>query len=263
MNHDHSDTRFTTVCALRRRSAARVFTAALLVAGAWQVTACECHVVDDSPAGEDSTSTTTTGGAGGDDGGESGDGGATASTGVGGGKSTGTGGRDSESTTTTGGGGAGGTGGGVSPGKMGMTWRKYFHDAALGQDKVGCTGDCNAYIGDTACTESRPILCIAKDGSGSNGFVPSFYDGWAAGNIGLTPPVAGTTLTSLAAANEQCVSTFGAGWEMAEHHDGGGGWAWRAYGNINDLYNVSVVPHDPNNRFWVHINDQPGNCWDP
>jgi hypothetical protein len=255
MNHDHSATLFTTICALRRRGAARAFTAALMICGAWQVTACQFHGYDDSPAGEGSTSTTTTDGEGGDDGGESGDGEAAAPTGAAVAVTA------ARSTPTTGG--SGGAGGGVSPGKMGMTWRKYFHDDALGQDKVGCTGDCGAYVGDTACTESRPILCIAKDGSGSNGFAPSFYDGWAAGNIGLTPPVAGTTLTSLAAANAQCVSTFGAGWQMAEHHDGGGGWAWRAYGNINDLYDISVASHDPNNRFWVHINDQPGNCWNP
>lgn len=149
----------------------------------------------------------------------------------------------------------------VKPGKRGLTWRKVSHDSTRGQDTVSCNMTCDPYIGDTLCTSVRPILCIRQDGSGSNGFVSSFYNGWAKGNIGLTPPVPGTALTSLAAANNLCVATFGAGWRMGEHHDGGGGWQWTAYGNLNDLYNVSVLPYDATKRFWVHINDQPGNCW--
>jgi hypothetical protein len=149
----------------------------------------------------------------------------------------------------------------ISTGKKGLTWRTYSHDSTRGQDLVGCNMTCDPYVGDTSCTEVRPILCIRQDGSGSNGYVPSFHYGWAQGNIGLTPPVSGLALTSLAAANNLCVATFGANWRMGEHHDGGGGWAWAAYGNLNDLYNVSVLPYDQSKRFWVHINDQPGNCW--
>jgi len=195
------------------------------------------------------------------DGGSGGKGGATGGSG---GKGGATGGVGGAAGGATGGmGGAGGAGGSVSEGKKGMTWRKILHDSERGQDQVGCNVTCDPYVGDTMCTESRPILCLRKDGSGSNGYVPDFYYGWAAGNIGLTPEVSGTALTSLAAANAQCEATFGAGWEMAEHHDGGGGWGFRAYGNLNDLYNVSVPPYDEARRFWVHINDQPGNCWDP
>ncbi len=149
----------------------------------------------------------------------------------------------------------------VKPGKLGMTWRKVSHDSSRGQDTVSCNTSCNAYVGDTPCTQVRPILCIRQDGSGSYGFTPSFYNGWAKGNIGLTPPVSGTALTSLAAANNLCVATFGVGWRMGEHHDGNGGWQWTAYGNLNDLYNVSVAPYDQTKRFWTYINDQPANCW--
>jgi len=38
---------------------------------------------------------------------------------------------------------------------------------------------------------------------------------------------------------------------MAEFHDGKGGWGFVAHGHINTT-----------SRFWVRINDQPGNCWD-
>ena len=39
---------------------------------------------------------------------------------------------------------------------------------------------------------------------------------------------------------------------MAEFHDGNGGWTFTGKrGAINEQL-----------RHWVHINDQPGNCWD-
>ncbi|MBK8259334.1 MAG: hypothetical protein IPK82_42605 [Polyangiaceae bacterium] len=151
----------------------------------------------------------------------------------------------------------------------GLTWVKRYHTNEKGQDAVSChdstvtpSESCNPYTGDTDCKLSRPILCIRKDGSASNGFVGSFYNGWAAGNLGITHPIAGTSLTSLAAANGYCVSEFGPGWQMAEHHDGGGGWGFTAYGNLNTKYMSASPTHTLADRFWVHVNDQPqGNCW--
>lgn len=137
----------------------------------------------------------------------------------------------------------------IEAGGMGMTWGKVSHTAATGTDKVGCLG-CNPYTGDTLCTNARPILCIKNDGSPNPGIALSFYNGWASGHIGLTSPVVGTALVSIAAANAMCVAQFGAGYRMAEHHDGNGGWNWNAYANINGA-----------SRFWTYINDQPGNCW--
>lgn len=157
-----------------------------------------------------------------------------------------------------------------SPGvRCGLTWVKSQHDNTRGQDTVSChdgtvnpSNSCDPYVGDTDCNLKRPILCIRQDGSASNGFVGSFYNGWASGNINITRPILGTALSSLAAADAECVNHFGAGWRMAEHHDGNGGWSWTAYGNLNDLYTASDPSHTLNRRFWVHINDQPGNCWD-
>lgn len=155
----------------------------------------------------------------------------------------------------------------------GMTWVKNLHDNSRGQDSVGCwdgTQACTPSTGDTDCNLSRRILCIRKDGSASNGFVGSFSYGWAAGNIGLTHPVPGSWLTSLAVADSHCRGEFGAGWRMAEFHDGNGGWKWAAYGNLDEVYLSGHPSHTVNDRFWVHINDQPGqpgqldggNCWD-
>jgi hypothetical protein len=150
--------------------------------------------------------------------------------------------------------------------KRGLTWVQSTSDNC-GQTRVTCD-DCNPYTGDTLCTQERPLLCIKPDGSANCGEPASFYDGWTSGTVALTPfLVSGTQLTSLAAANAICATTFGTGYRMAEHHDGGGGWGWRAKGNITPLSTPSSThprsgtPNLPN-RFWVHIKNQPGNCWD-
>lgn len=139
----------------------------------------------------------------------------------------------------------------LASGGYGMTWVKLSHEATYSTDKVGCPS-CNPYTGDTVCTTPLPVLCIRQDSSPNPGLVISFYDGWAAGNIHVTPAVAGTSLTSLSVANNLCVSYFGPGYRMAEFHDGLGGWNWSAYGNISNA-----------SPFWVYINDQPANCWNP
>ncbi len=149
--------------------------------------------------------------------------------------------------------------------KRGLTWVQDPSDSC-GQTRVTCN-ECDPYQGDTSCTESRPLLCIKKDGSSNCGPPSDFYDGWTAGTVALTPfLVRGTELTSLAAANTICANTFGTGYRMAEFHDGGGGWGWRAKGTISPLSTPSSThprsgTSNRPNRFWVHINDQPANCW--
>ena len=115
----------------------------------------------------------------------------------------------------------------------------------------------------------------------AGGSMPNeFYNGWATKRIKLGPKKKGTDLTSLAAANNFC----GNGWRIAEFHDGRwisgmdannhhkssspqwnsgnakqGGWSFyaRFQGNNNRLNKLKTQ------RFWVHINDQPANCWNP
>lgn len=133
-----------------------------------------------------------------------------------------------------------------------MTWAKLGHNASTGTDSLGCN-NCNAYTGDTPCTAFLPVLCIKQDNSPKpSGLTIDFYNGWTGGHIATTHPIQGSSLTSLQAAHQRCVDNFGAGWRMAEFHDGKGGWGWHAYGNIRQ-----------DTRFWVHINDQPSNCWNP
>ncbi len=173
----------------------------------------------------------------------------------------------------------------------GMTWGKSDHLDDLGVDMVSCYGlprvrgteSCDAYQGDTSCLQALPILCLDPQGlprppyemtGTAHAMSREFYRGWAGGGIGLTSPVRGVHLTSLAAANAVCSQELGPGFRMAEHHDGQwvagmdgatyagnswpapgklqtGGWTFYAYGDIAG-----------DSRFWVHIDDQPANCWD-
>ena len=142
----------------------------------------------------------------------------------------------------------------------GTTWIHTASNPVTGTITVGCNG-CNPYSGDTVCTQQLPLLCIYKP-------APSFplpagvnnadlYDQWSGGVVATTQAVAGNSFPTAAAANLYCQGQFGAGWRVAEFHDGWG-WNFQAYGGT-----VSA-PAVPSTRFWVHVNDQPaGNCWTP
>lgn len=177
------------------------------------------------------------------------------------------------------------------------------HDASLGIDMVGCSGtpaspvaggSCDAYVGETSCRIALPLLCVKVDNSprpnyavsALNGtMMPSaYYQGWLGGHMAVTEPVFGTNLRTATTGDDLCKNEFGEGWRMAEFHDGkwingmaknvyygdvanwkspspwpgaavqSGGWAFYAYGNL---------PRTPTTRFWVKVNDQPSNCWNP
>lgn len=113
--------------------------------------------------------------------------------------------------------------------KKGMTWRLLqVHDqvALLGADEAT-----DAYQGDTTVELELPILCVRKrDLTAPEGVDPKdFYLGWSGGEVRLTKPVAGQSLTSLEVANSIIKGELGEGWEMAEHHSPNGGWHWWAY----------------------------------
>ena len=173
----------------------------------------------------------------------------------------------------------------LASGGKGLTFGFYSHDPALGVDNVGIAGTGNPYTGDTLCKLKLPILCVSVDGSARPNYDGSvgngeFYNGWVEGHLQTTLPVKGKSLTSEATGDKYCAAAFGPGWRMAEFHDGAyttpmntttnwgtpsqnpvspwqagyphGGWTFWGFGNVN-----------PNTRYWVAVNDQPGNCWNP
>lgn len=169
-------------------------------------------------------------------------------------------------------------------GGKGLTLGKYSHDPVLGIDHIGHNSIGNPYAGDTVCTAKRPVLCLREDGSARPPYdvTPGqeFFQGWVEGHFSTTKPIAGTLLTSQAAGDTQCKKYLGPGWRMAEWHDAKyvpgmnatthyhsagysaspwptgpkpqGGHTMRGYGNVRD-----------DMRYWVAVNDQPGNCWNP
>jgi hypothetical protein len=143
----------------------------------------------------------------------------------------------------------------------GMTWITHGGSPIV---HVGADSVTNPYNGDTAATVSLPLLCLDVTGAALPGLAgeltPDFYDGWVEGNLQLTVPISGTLLTSRAVADAYCAANFGAGWRMAEFHDGWYGTnlttasAWHFWGNALGLFPASQ-------RFWVAINDQIANPW--
>jgi hypothetical protein len=113
---------------------------------------------------------------------------------------------------------------------------------------------CNPYRGDTSCRTVLPVLCVGgPTAARPPGVEDDFYRGWTGATLAATQPVKGVTLDSVAAASARCEKEFGPGWRMAEFHDGRGGWG------IQGLVGSGLAAHT---RYWVHINDQRGNCWD-
>lgn len=138
-----------------------------------------------------------------------------------------------------------------------ITWAHVGHDERLGIDRVSCHGkdrSCDAYQGDTPCSARLPLLCLKVDGRERPPYASTnlFYDGWVRGELRATAPVVGYALESPQAADAICRTAFGPGWRIAEHHDGGGGWGYRGYGQLDTQ----------GQRLWIRINDQPANCWD-
>lgn len=139
-----------------------------------------------------------------------------------------------------------------------MTWT-LLADGPSGTVQVGGGSLSNPYQGDTATTTALPLLCLRIDGRPAPaGITPGFYAGWARGAVAATGPIRGTRLTSRAVADAVCANNFGAGWRMAEFHDGkygpdlqnSGGWSFWAYGDV-----------PLGTRFWTAIDDQPANPW--
>jgi len=114
-------------------------------------------------------------------------------------------------------------------------------------------GSCNPYEGDTSCRTVLPIACYRASGAAAPpNLEQDFYKGWTNGELGATQPIMGAILKSEADASARCEAELGAGWRMAEFHDGNGGWG---------LQGERQRGLRGGTRYWVRINDQRGNCW--
>ncbi|MEU1506269.1 RICIN domain-containing protein [Kitasatospora sp. NPDC005748] len=134
----------------------------------------------------------------------------------------------------------------------GMTWGT-LEQRADNVVHVGFDNLTNSdpYNGDTAANAVLPVLCIRQDGRPAPAGVPtSGFHSWAGGEVKVTPALPGYELTSRAVADQKCATAFGAGFRMAEFHDGTG-WGLWANGTL-----------PANTRFWTAISGQSANPWD-
>lgn len=183
------------------------------------------------------------------------------------------------------------------PARNGMTWGfrgQSLPDGPAHIVQVGCNsvtewasgqGMCDPYKGETRCSTERSVLCVQEAGNiprPAYAVVPDKenFSGWFPGAIKLSALIRGDQLTSLNTANQFC----GEGWQMAEFHNGhwikgmdeenhhitsnppwslanansSGGWNFHGQfqGNDGELHQLKTQ------RFWVHIRNQPANCWD-
>ena len=113
-----------------------------------------------------------------------------------------------------------------SIGNKGMTWSLTNHDSVLNLDTVGCSG-CNAYQGDTPCSNKLPILCVSTCGftrppydsppCPTCAMPKEFYNGCSHGMFLLTPPIVGSSLLSAINMNQICQKQFGTSFTAASH----------------------------------------------
>ena len=170
-----------------------------------------------------------------------------------------------------------------------MTVLKQSHQDDLGIDFYQCDNGvvCNAYLGDTDCDTTLPVLCKKVDQSPRPAYAMTctahamskeFYCGWTMGHIATTSKVAASTFKTIKDVDAFCTDSFGSGWVTAEFHDSryipgmdgaayanaqwqqwgasngnnypSGGWGYYAFGDVRS-----------DTRFWMDINDQPSTCW--
>lgn len=136
----------------------------------------------------------------------------------------------------------------------GLTWLVRDTNVELGLVLIGSDEFTDPYDGDTLCTTALPIACLAPLGLPNPGVATDDYHGWTGGKLALSSPVLGSELSSRAAADAICAEQHGPEYRMGDHHDGGSGWNWWAEADL-----AVVTPEA--GRFWVAIDDQPGNCW--
>ena len=126
-----------------------------------------------------------------------------------------------------------------------------YHQSAI--TTVGCTDssgfECDAYKGDTDCSVSLPVLCFAPL-PGQDDPSNSVLHQWAKGRINTIGPVPGNSFNTLNDVNLACSRLGNPNWRAAQFHENSAGWNWTAFGTA-----------PKNQRFWVHIKNQPANCW--
>lgn len=155
------------------------------------------------------------------------------------------------------------------------TWVSKRFVSGTGNDAdwvlVGSNDQSDAYVGDASPKARLPILCFMPgkrpEPAGYQSTFTNFnafYHGWSGGEVGLTPPVQVSSITSLQVANRICARHFCKKARIASHHDNKvGGWNFGA-SLSNDSWNLAAMrAANKEQRMIVHIRDQTANPWNP
>lgn len=111
---------------------------------------------------------------------------------------------------------------------------------------------CEPYVGDTACSEARPVACFRPAGTPTP--VPYAQGGlnWSGGSIAVTEPVVGSRFSTVHEVDGLCAARFGPGWRVANIDDGNRNLNITAYGDHRSFLG----------KVWVDVVNQPyATCW--
>jgi hypothetical protein len=127
-----------------------------------------------------------------------------------------------------------------------------------------------------SCTETLPLLCIAKPAADSAPLtweqldILGSFAGVVDARVALTAPIQGTQLTSATAANAVCEKQLGSEWRIAYHSDSMGGrvspQAWRI-ANHHYIKGGVITARASNEAafkgtlYWFATRGPSGNCW--
>ena len=136
--------------------------------------------------------------------------------------------------------------------KKSLPRNNQYHQSAITTVGCGISGqdECDAYKGDTDCSVKLPVLCFAPVSSLTDPSNAQLHQ-WAKGRMKTIGPHRGSDFNELQDVNAACAADLGnPNWRAATFHEHPKGWNWTAFGKAH-----------PQKRFWVHIKDQPANCW--
>lgn len=161
----------------------------------------------------------------------------------------------------------------IKSGRKAMTWGVLDLIILNGKPYAlfGADAFTNPYSGDTDINAFLPLLCIKKMNLPKPARLPNpiatnggaLRGSWSGGKVIAVPDVQGKQLTSHSVADVLCrLQGFEVlredGFRMAEFHDGEENAGWDFWADVSAMSMLKIS----DTRYWVSINDQPGNPWE-
>jgi hypothetical protein len=133
----------------------------------------------------------------------------------------------------------------------GTTWRALRNVGSY--TRVSRDAQTNSIVGDTDAVTALPMLCVSQVGLEEPDWLFSNNFGlgvWLGGELRITSPIQGFSLSSRAMADGICANLFGSDFRMADIADGA---------NVNAFWGLGYVSNSQ--RFWIAVSNNPANPW--